>query len=278
MVWIALGLLGLSTTMVGVNTLANRWGMDHWRSPRGIGPSFRDWLDVTRSVPWLSPASSVGTAFTGSCQALLAVSGFFVFSNWIVFSVFIAFLLPVWSLSFASEALGSERENRTLIWLLIQPVGRPALYLGKFLSLLPFTLGLNLGGFALLCVAAGTGGRMALSLFWPAVFWGTLAFSALFHLMAACFRRPALVGIVYSFFLEMVLGNMPGTMKRASIGYYVRCMMFESAKGYGLQPEKPSVYLPVSGTTATWVLAAATVLFLGLGAIVFSRLEYSDLN
>src|SRR5262249_38874197 len=31
MVWIALGLLGLTSTLVGLNTMAGRWGMDHWR-------------------------------------------------------------------------------------------------------------------------------------------------------------------------------------------------------------------------------------------------------
>ena len=79
-------------------------------------------------------------------------------SRWIVYSVFLSFLLPIWSLSFATEALGGEREARSLVWLLSRPLSRPAIYLAKFVALLPWSLGLNLGGFALLCLAAGQPG------------------------------------------------------------------------------------------------------------------------
>ena len=78
----------------------------------------------------------------------------------------------------------------------------------------------------------------------------TLAFAALFHLMGAAFRRPAVVAIGYSFFLEIVLGNMPGYLKRVSIGFYAHCMMLEAAERHGVQMDRPAVYQPVDGTTA----------------------------
>jgi hypothetical protein len=40
--------------------------------------------------------------------------------------VFLSFLLPLFSLSFATEALGSERESRSLVWLLSRPLPRGA--------------------------------------------------------------------------------------------------------------------------------------------------------
>ena len=125
-----------------------------------------------------------------------------------------------------------------------------------------------------MCLAAGRPGRVALELYLPAVCWGTLAFSALFCLIGAVFRWPAVVSIVYSFFLEVILGNMPGYLKRVSISFYTRCMMFEAAQGYGVQPEKPSVYLPVDGTTACLVLIGITVALLLAGMVWFSLAEY----
>ena len=279
MVWIALALLGLTTTIVELNTLAGRWGMSHWRSPRAFnGPSYAQWLAGVSGLPQAPPGSAIQTAYAGASRALLDQSGFFVFSNWIVFSIFLSFLLPIWSLSFATEALGGEREGRTLIWLLTQPLPRPAIYLAKFVALLPYSLALNVGGFGLLCVAAGAAGRPAFQLFWPAVAFGTLAFSALFHLMGASFRRAAVVAILYSFFLETILGNMPGYMKRVSIGFYIRCMMFERAEAYGVQPEKPSVYVPVDSRTAASALLGAALVFLVCGMLIFSRSEYQDLS
>ncbi len=116
--------------------------------------------------------------------------------------MFLQFLLPLLSLSFATEALGGDREANSLVWLLTRPMSRPAIYLAKFVALLPWSLFLNVGGFALLCLLAGSQGRLALRLFWPAVVFATLAFSALFFFIGAFFRRPAVVATVYAFFLE----------------------------------------------------------------------------
>jgi ABC-2 type transport system permease protein len=308
MVWIALGLLGLTATLVALNTLAGRWGMDHWRwrwttfsraalvpGPSGKANEFPTaayqsitvttygqtaeelgWL--ASALPWPDQVRAFRTAYAWACQELLKKTDFYVFSNWLVFSIFVGFLLPIWSLSFATEALGGERENRSLVWLLTRPLPRSSIYLAKFVALLPWSFGLNVGGFALLCLLGGRPGQQALALYCPAVAGATLAFSALFHLMSACFRRAAVVALVYSFFLETVLGSMPGYMKRISIGFYTRCLMFEAGQNYGVQPEKPSIYLPVDGTTAWCVLLSLTVLFLVVGTVVFARSQYQDLS
>jgi ABC-type transport system involved in multi-copper enzyme maturation permease subunit len=277
-VWIALALLVVMTALVAYETVAGRWTMSYWRSPRRIGPTYEELLKIITALPGSPAASAVERGVSGACQAILDQSGFLLFSRWVVFAIFNSFLLPLWSLSFATEALGGERESRTLIWLLNQPLPRPAVYLAKFAAMLPFSLSLNLGGFALLCLAAGEAGQPAFALFWDAVVWGTLAFCSLFHLMGALFRRSAIVAIVYSFFLEVILGNLPGTMKRISIGFYTRCMMFESAEAYGLEPEKPSVFMAIDGSTARGVLIGLTLVLLVIGMVAFSRSEYHDLT
>jgi ABC-type transport system involved in multi-copper enzyme maturation permease subunit len=233
--------------------------------------------------PALGPVSGPSStallqAMSGVTRSVLDNTALYEFSRWIIFAVFLKFLLPICSLSFATEALGGEREGRSLVWLLTRPMPRAWVYLAKFVGLLPWSLGLNLGGFALLCLLAGPPGRMALQLYWPAVLGGTFAFCALYHLMAACFRRAAVVALVYSFFLETILGSMPGLMKRVSVGFYTQCLMFDAAQDYGIQPEKPSIYLPVTGPTAWVVLAGLTVGLLVVGMVVFSRSEYQDLT
>jgi ABC-type transport system involved in multi-copper enzyme maturation permease subunit len=205
-------------------------------------------------------------------------AGFLLFSRRFVLGLFCVFLLPLWSLSFATEALGREREARNLVWVLTRPLSRPAIYLAKLVAVLPWCLGLNLGGFALLCLAAGATGRFAFSVYWPAVVGGSVAFCCLFHLMGAWFRRAAVVAVLYSFFLETFLGSMPGYWKRASISFYTRCLMFDSGAEYNVQPRNPATYVPVDGPTAGVILAAATVVFVLWGMYVFSRSEYLDLS
>jgi ABC-2 type transport system permease protein len=272
MVWIALGLLAFTTAMTAVATAA-----DLWHRPRFRQLTAADQMMLDALVPG-SPAQAVADAAFGAARVAVQTepSAAQVFARWVVAAIFLGFLLPLWSLSFATEAVGGDREQNSLIWLLARPLPRPMVYLAKFVALLPWTVGLNMGGFALLCAAAGRPGLTALRLFWPAVLCATLAFAALFQLMGAAFRRPAIVAIGYSFFLEIILGNMPGVMKRVSIGFYAHCMMLEAADRHGIQIDRPNVYWPVDGTTAIIVLLTATAALLVLGMVVFSRTQYHD--
>jgi len=285
MVWIAFGLLTLTTIIVAVITWDNGWGMSRWRHPRRAVPPYERvtyqalsaaYALDTAVTPWAPETAAFHTMGAGAFDALLKGSSFILFARWCMFSLFVSFLMPLWSLSFATEALGGEREGRTLVWLLTRPLPRAAIYLAKFVALLPWCLAINLGGFLLICLVAGDAGRLAFRLFWPAVLMGTFAFVALFHFFSAAFRRPTVVGLVYAFFLEVLLGDMPGLMKRVSISYYIRCLMFDAAEHTGLTPDKPYVYMPVDGRTAWIVLSSATIGLLIAGMVVFSRREYVE--
>ncbi|HEY7330516.1 MAG TPA: ABC transporter permease subunit [Gemmataceae bacterium] len=281
MVWIAVGLLLFVVSLEAIFTSMNAWSMRNWRWPYRQGPTFLQWADeiqILTSVPDGSAGGQgVQAAVAAAVRGIVHTSGFAIFSHWGVFLLFLSFLLPLFNLSFATEALGGERENNSLIWLLTRPLPRPAIYLAKFVALLPWTLGLSLGGFGLMCLAGGKIGWLAFRLYWPAVLAGTLAFSSLFYLMGAWFRRPAVAAIVYSFFLEVILGNMPGFLKRFSIGYYTRCMMFDAASSFGIHPERPEIFLPVEGTTALTVLLGLTIVLLGIGTVIFSRSQYQEI-
>lgn len=201
-----------------------------------------------------------------------------VFSRWLVFFIFLGFLLPLWNLAFATSALGSDRENRSLIWLLTRPMPRSGIYLAKFLALLPWCLALNLGGFVLICMCGGKTGWIAFAMYWPAIVAGTLAFAAVFHLIAALFSRPAVVGLLYAFFFETILSELPvpGTVKRLSINYYVRCLMYSEAQTADVPTESAALFVPVSNRVAWLVLVGATVVITAVGMWLFSRSEYRD--
>ena len=279
MVAVALALLGLAVLFVSLVTATGSWKLTD-RRPRPRDPTYRQTVElvIMLQVPQAGnlAASSLELAVAGSVGTALDHSAFLVFSRWVVFAIFQSFLLPLWTLSFATDAIGNERESRTLIWLFTRPMPKPAIYLAKYVAALPWCLGLNLLGFLGICLAAGEPGRLALRLFWPAVFWGTIAFAALFHLIAAAFRRPAIVGLIYSFFFETLVGDLPGDLKRMSLSFYIRSLMFEAVEPLDLQPDQLTVYNPVGGWTAWGVLAGATIAFLVIGMIVFARSEYRE--
>jgi ABC-type transport system involved in multi-copper enzyme maturation permease subunit len=290
MVWIALGLLGFSITLVAINTAATGWNLHQRRfvyrtredDQRHV-TTYKDATDYPQWLSWAVPRSPLTPqweqAVFASARAVLDRSAFTVFVQAIMLSgpsLLLNFLVPIWCLSFATDSIGGDRESRNLIWLLTRPMPRALVYLAKFVSVLPWTLGLNLGGFGLLCLAGGRPGREAFGLFWPAIGCATVAFTALFLLIGAAFRRPAVVAIVYSFFLEIILGNMPGFLKRASISFYARCMMYDAAADRQIGPRFPQIFLAVDGVTALVVLLGTTIALLVVGMIVFSRTEYNE--
>jgi hypothetical protein len=282
LLWVALGLLTFTAFLVHLVERQGRWSMVEWHFPGRGGPSYGQYLDTVELVallPWgATQPEGPRLGWAALHAAVYNGSGFFVFSNGIVFTLFATFLLPLWTLTFATEGLGREREARNLLWVLTRPLSRPAIYLAKYLALLPWCLMLNLGGFAVLCLLAKVPGRLAFAVYWPAVLAATFAFAALFHLMGACLRRAPVLAILYAFFLETIAGNLPGHLKRLSLSFYARCLMFDRAHAYGLQPERPHIYLPVSGPVALAVLAGVTLSLLLLGMVVFARKEYSDLT
>lgn len=187
-----------------------------------------------------------------------------------------SFLLPIFTLCYATAALAGERDERTLVYLLVTPLPRSFTYTAKYAAALVLNLSWSMGAFGALATMAGAAGRTALAEFWAAILWGTLAYTSLFHLFGVLFRRATIIALAYSFFVETFLGHMPGIVKRTSILFYVRCMLYEDGAAYGVGPRFPAVFHPVSGATGWWVLTAATFGLWLAGLIVFCRREYVD--
>jgi ABC-2 type transport system permease protein len=202
--------------------------------------------------------------------------GFMNYSRWVILGAFLGFVLPLFTLSYASAAFGSDRESRSLVWLMTRPIPRSGIYLAKFLGTLPWCVLFGLGGFAGLCLAAGANGRTAFALYWPAAVAATVTFAALFHLVGAIFRRPVVVGLVYVFFFEALVGSLPGSLKLLSLTFYARSLMYNAAAAAGYPAEMLEVPQAVSPATAWAVLAGAAVAVTGLGMWLFSRSEYRD--
>jgi ABC-2 type transport system permease protein len=202
--------------------------------------------------------------------------GFMNYSRWVILGAFLGFVLPLFTLSYATAAFGTDRESRSLVWLMTRPIPRSGIYLAKFLGALPWCILFGLGGFAALCLAGGEHGRRAFALYWSAAVLATITFSALFHLIGAIFRRPVVVGLVYVFFFEALVGSLPGSLKLLSLTFYARCLMYNSAHAAGYPVEMLEVSQTVTSTTAFAVLSVAAVALTVLGMLLFSRSEYRD--
>jgi ABC-2 type transport system permease protein len=203
------------------------------------------------------------------------VVAFNAFSNFLIF-VFASFIVPLASLAFGATSLGADREDRTLLFLLIRPVARPVILSAKFVAALPLALGFVCGSLWLFCRLAGPPGRLAFQAYLPAVCYMTIAYTALFHLFSTLLRHAVIAALIYALFMEVFLGNVPGIIKSLAINYYGRSLMFEAGVDYGLSAPDPQWFDPLSSTTARWTLWLIAAAALALSAIVFQRREYEE--
>src|SRR5581483_3816238 len=136
MVWIAVGLLALVlVNIVGARVIRTRtaarqqpqllgpaatearyadpWSLA-WRFTRRSGPTYGDMSVEMNALGEAMPLAPDVAAFermaAGAFEAVLQASRFLMFARGVLFSLFLSFLLPLWSLSFSTEALGGERE------------------------------------------------------------------------------------------------------------------------------------------------------------------------
>lgn len=241
--------------------------LTHWsETPTPLDPT----ADALRSLMLSVPAAVLGS------ERFRRDWAFTQFTRSVPLGAFVGFVLPLFTLAFASGALGTERESRSLVWLLTRPLPRPAIYLATFLGALPWCLLFGVGGFAALCLAGGDLGREAFAAFWPAAAGGTVAFAALFHLIGATVRRPVVVGLVYVFFFEALVALLPGSLKLLSLSFYARSLIYNEAVDAGYPGAMLEVPEAVSAATAWTVLGTATLILLAVGAWRFGRTEYRD--
>lgn len=194
---------------------------------------------------------------------------------------FVNFLIPIFAISYGASGIGGEREDRTLIYLLITPIPRALLYLTKALATLLLVAGWSAAALIVLCLLAGSYGREVLPVFLPACVCGSVVYASLFLLLGAAFRHGTILSLAYWFFLEVLFGAMPGIVKRLTVAFYVKCMVYDAGKDLRLGPlgrMAREMFLPVEGTTALTVLLSALAVLLTLGAVVLSSREYAELG
>jgi hypothetical protein len=308
MAWVSVGLLAMVVVWVVLVTASPAgWRLEDRRVRRGL-PTHAGYAEQqllpnrydprrydAKVVPGVAPIAphEVPAPFDpvkGGVQTLLlsvphavmrardflADWSFMYYSRWVVVGAFVGFVLPLFTLSYATAAFGTERESRSLVWLMTRPIPRSGIYLAKFLGTLPWVVAFGMGGFGALCLAGGELGRKALAMYWPAAAAGGLAFAAVFHLIGAVFRRPVVVGLVYVFFFEALVAALPGSLKLLSISFYTRSLMYNAAAAAGYPAGMLEVTQPVSDATAWAVLGVIAVGTTGLGMWLFARSEYRD--
>lgn len=203
------------------------------------------------------------------------------FAELMLMPTYIAFLVPILAICYGASSIGGEREDGTLIYLLIASIPRPLVYTVKFLASLTLSACMAAATLGLLCLLAGPSGRAAWPIFWPGSLLGVMTYTALFLLLGAVFRHGTVIALAYWFILEVLVGNLPGIINRVSLAFYVRCLIYEAGRSYRIQPlgdELQNQFRPIPGPTAGLVLISLIAVLYLVGVATFWRKEYRDVS
>jgi ABC-type transport system involved in multi-copper enzyme maturation permease subunit len=187
-------------------------------------------------------------------------------------------LLVVLPLLLGASLVAREVEAGTLAYLLVRPLSRASLLLGKCLGawlvasvllgvsfLLAALLLLGADGFA----EAGPSLRQLPS-YLVSLWLGSLAYGAIFTLVGLTSRRPGLVGLFLAFGWESAIPYLPGLIRSFTVRYHLVALVPDAglplgALGALAAPSVPSALL--------WLVAGSAVL-LTLSVFIFSQRDY----
>lgn len=199
------------------------------------------------------------------------------FSQFLIY-VFVSAVVPLVALALGTSGVGGDREDRTLLFLLVRPLPRPLVLLAKTAATLPLAVGLVAAGFWVHCALASGVGPPAWNHYLAPVVLAVLAYLGLFQLLAVAFRHGTVVALVYALFIELFLGNVPGIIKRVAVNYYGRSLMYTAGGADGLVPPDPQIFEPISVAAAELTLLGFALLGLLAALAVFQFREYRDLS
>lgn len=214
--------------------------------------------------------------------AEIRTPGYIFYSNAFQFVQYYVMLV---ALFYGTAVVAEEVDGKTLTYLLVRPVPRSALLLGKGMAawfigalivapMLTVTYTLFTLGDGLLYMGNASGFTVNLPTFLGdlVLTMGTLAvYTALFTFIGAYFKRPVLWGIAIAFGWESWVAFVPGLTRKLTVMHYVQSLS-QHATGRNVAI---SILGQQTGTVQSIVaLVVIFVLFGSLAAWVFGRREY----
>ncbi|MEW6745251.1 MAG: ABC transporter permease [Planctomycetota bacterium] len=195
-------------------------------------------------------------------------------------SGFLSVIEPLVFLFLGGAVLGDEIEGKTLTYLLVRPVPRAAIVVGRFASFFAASIVLLGAGVLLSALVAMAGepaleeGFSLLASFLLVTGLAALAYGSLFLMLTVITERSVVVGIAF-ILLEGLLPQVPGKTAWISIKFHLHVVAQAASSGViDLAWGTSRLALVPEVATVTLTLLAATAVFLGATLLLFRRRQF----
>ena len=186
----------------------------------------------------------------------------------LVQQLFVPTIAAVVALVIGVSAIGDEREDGTILYLVATPQSRLGLIATKIAAAWTATLVLLVPSLVLSAILILKGETNLSALAWPVagVAFATLAYCGVATWLSLRTRRPIVIGVLYVLLWEGSIATFAASASRLSIAAYGRALVAERF---------PEAAAPVVGPAAAVVILAAAAAFacwLGARALVRTEL------
>ena len=172
--------------------------------------------------------------------------------------------VPLVVLVFAAATLGTLREERTLVYFWLRPIGRWQIAVAALLSAWIVLLPLVTIPTAIFALVMGDGDDLVGVLSASVV--GVIAYGAVFTLLGLFTQRALVWGLVYILVWEGFIGGLSETAGRFSIRSYTRSMLSQIT-------DVPLLDNPQSIVTVVLVTVFVAIAAIGLTSLTLNRME-----
>jgi ABC-2 type transport system permease protein len=189
------------------------------------------------------------------------------FYSHLVQQLFIPTIAAVVALVIGVSAIGDEREDGTILYLVATPQSRLGLIATKIVAAWTATLVLLAPSLVVSAVLILKGATDLSSLVWPlaGIALATLAYCAVAAWLSLRTRRPIVIGVLYILLWEGSIATFAASASKLSIAAYGRALVAERL---------PEAAAPVVGPApAAAILAAVAAVTCWLGARALVRVE-----
>ncbi len=199
-----------------------------------------------------------------------------------IWLLYLRFIVPILGVFYGTALIADEVEDKTITYLLVRPIARRAILLGKYLAYVASTAFVVLPSVMIVYFLTTAFDLRVIAQSFPALAKdlallgaGLVVYGAVFAFVGTRLRHPLVVGLVFVFGWEQFALFIPGYMRRFTVMYYLQALVPHAMPQDNALSLLQSVFrqVPSALECAAW-LGIIWVVFLVLAAITIERREY----
>lgn len=141
-------------------------------------------------------------------------------------NIIVPTILPLATVILATNALGNEIEDRTMVYLVLKPVRRSRIVLEKYIAVVQSTWLALIVGMVISWIMASQGNAIddldVLAAAVLALLIGVLTYAAIFMALSLIISRALIAGIIYVLIWESLLARLIPNARLFSVQHYVQ--------------------------------------------------------